>query len=457
MSDSGVTRSRVGVVGNSEDGMVKNSSTAIEGETCVPSSPDQKSSQPGTASDVESAASHDENKQGCKSPCCPSHGRYISVAEVANHSTVDDAWLMYGPRVFDITSFVHSHPGGMEPLTSGILGSDATLAFDVVGHSDNAIRLMDKYAIGIVKELKNVYIEKCFAGNQSACSSITTISAWPGTSASSSSPSVSEAARSASSASAAAAKDADDDDGIVASDSRPSHKLINWEKALLPQISNLTAQQYKRLIDHPYCTTEVLKLMPYDWMEPFSKTQWYVIPLVYLPLITFITYLALQTVPSAWRISTPFFFALGTLLWTFVEYCVHRFLFHYPEKSLPESPMLLSLHFLMHAVHHLLPMDPLRLVMPPALFVTLCMPFHLTLRLIPVPMWVYQMAWAGAIFGYVCYDMIHYSTHHFGFLEVVPHIRSMKVYHMKHHYKDATKGYGVSSKLWDFVFGTVLT
>ena len=33
----------------------------------------------------------------------------------------------------------------------------------------------------------------------------------------------------------------------------------------------------------------------------------------------------------------------------------------------------------------------------------------------------------------------------------------MKSYHMQHHYKNGTVGFGVSSKLWDVAFGTELT
>jgi 4-hydroxysphinganine ceramide fatty acyl 2-hydroxylase len=56
----------------------------------------------------------------------------------------------------------------------------------------------------------------------------------------------------------------------------------------------------------------------------------------------------------------------------------------------------------------------------------------------------------GFVIGYTLYDMIHYFIHH-----STPkdgYMKSMKVYHMQHHYKNGQQGFGVSSKFWDYVF-----
>ena len=59
---------------------------------------------------------------------------------------------------------------------------------------------------------------------------------------------------------------------------------------------------------------------------------------------------------------------------------------------------------------------------------------------------------AGLLTGYLVYDMTHYATHHlamkWGFLKF------LKRYHLLHHYKTPDDRYGISSPLWDFVFGT---
>ncbi|CAJ0646496.1 25_t:CDS:2 [Entrophospora sp. SA101] len=57
---------------------------------------------------------------------------------------------------------------------------------------------------------------------------------------------------------------------------------------------------------------------------------------------------------------------------------------------------------------------------------------------------------AGAVFGYVCYDLTHYHLHHakpFG-----DHFKTMKTYHLAHHYKNYELGYGITSKVWDIAF-----
>jgi len=59
---------------------------------------------------------------------------------------------------------------------------------------------------------------------------------------------------------------------------------------------------------------------------------------------------------------------------------------------------------------------------------------------------------AGFVFGYLCYDMLHYATHHFPMKTRVG--AWLKHYHLLHHYQDERYGYGVSSPLWDYVFGT---
>ena len=60
----------------------------------------------------------------------------------------------------------------------------------------------------------------------------------------------------------------------------------------------------------------------------------------------------------------------------------------------------------------------------------------------------------GFILGYITYDMIHYYLHHG--VQMSEYFKGLRTYHMQHHYKFGKIGYGVSSKLWDYVFGTVI-
>lgn len=67
---------------------------------------------------------------------------------------------------------------------------------------------------------------------------------------------------------------------------------------------------------------------------------------------------------------------------------------------------------------------------------------------------IYQIVLAGLYTGYIAYDMTHYYVH---FAKPsLEYFKGMKNYHVLHHYKEPENGFGISSKLWDYVFGTVI-
>lgn len=123
-------------------------------------------------------------------------------------------------------------------------------------------------------------------------------------------------------------------------------------------------------------------------------------------------------------------------------------------RWLPDNRVGLTLHFLLHGVHHYLPMDKYRLVMPPTLFVVLATPFWKLAHAIFYWHWHTATAvFCGGIFGYICYDLTHYFLHH----QNLPlWYRELKKYHLAHHFLDYELGFGVTSKVWDRVFGTEL-
>ena len=182
-----------------------------------------------------------------------------------------------------------------------------------------------------------------------------------------------------------------------------------------------------------------------DFIERFSHVHPGTPLVIFLPVIAWMLYLAVAQRGLSIG-ATAGLFALGLLIWTLVEYAMHRCLFHYE----PRSRWGKRLHFLVHGVHHDYPQDASRLVAPPAFSIPVALVFYgLFLgvfgRLAPA-------AFGGFIFGYLCYDMIHYATHHFSMKRGVG--LWLKKYHMRHHYKDDHNGYGVSSPLWDYVFRT---
>ena len=54
----------------------------------------------------------------------------------------------------------------------------------------------------------------------------------------------------------------------------------------------------------------------------------------------------------------------------------------------------------------------------------------------------------------ILYDVLHYYFH-FGSDIKLPVLSYLKKNHMKHHYRDSNRGFGVTTTLWDWVFGTM--
>ena len=132
---------------------------------------------------------------------------------------------------------------------------------------------------------------------------------------------------------------------------------------------------------------------------------------------------------------------LGVFLWTLAEYVGHRFLFHYD----PKGERMQAIFFTFHGVHHAQPQLKTRLVMPPAVSIPAAIVFYLLFSLVfgvllGMPQWVAPI-YSGFILGYLCYDMIHYATHHFPMRSRA--MKYLKRYHMMHHFKTPNARFGV--------------
>ena len=196
-----------------------------------------------------------------------------------------------------------------------------------------------------------------------------------------------------------------------------------------------------------------IRLFESDFLEFFTHISPVVVVILWLPVaLLFLTKAVMSHVPGASWAVIPVGFLLGVFVWTITEYIVHRFVFHFE----PSSPEMQRLFFLFHGVHHAQPQCKTRLVMPPIVSIPLAAFFYglfylLLVVVLGAQAWLAPM-FAGFVTGYLAYDLTHYATHHFpmrwGFLKY------LKRYHMQHHYKTPSQRFGVSSPLWDIVFGT---
>jgi 4-hydroxysphinganine ceramide fatty acyl 2-hydroxylase len=350
--------------------------------------------------------------------------------QLAKNCTEEDAWVTFRGKVLDVSKFMHTHPGGKEYFVP-LLGKDITADYEAVDHSSAALSMIDPLVVG-----------------------------------------------------------AQDTATLPATE-----RLIDHTKSTLWQVwSNLSLKQYNEFINSPLHVEASVRIFESDWLELLSKTPWYVVPLIWLPVAAY--YLAIADLPSLELLQ---WWLVGLVAWSLFEYSAHRLVFHaeasiFDSLSPPTSPTqsssviactsmlkvtskqphhspslppnltisprpqhspyksaLMCLHYLMHGIHHAYPMDALRLVFPPALSCIIACVIKPVYNSV-LPLSLSHAIWAGKVTGYVLYDCFHYFAHHTSFS--MSYLRLMKSYHMYHHYKTPHLGYGVTSKIWDVVFDT---
>jgi dihydroceramide fatty acyl 2-hydroxylase len=193
---------------------------------------------------------------------------------------------------------------------------------------------------------------------------------------------------------------------------------------------------------------EALRASPPMFDSPLLDALSRVHPAV--PVVIFAPAIAVLTATALTRIDAPTAAALivgGYLFWTLTEYWMHRLIFHFEPADGPGA----RLHWIIHGVHHDHPNDPMRLVMPPSVSIPLALTFlGLFMLVLGTPI-AFAVA-AGFYGGYLIYDMTHYHMHHHRSRTRLG--RFLREQHMRHHFQDDTRGFGVSAPFWDVVFGT---
>lgn len=150
---------------------------------------------------------------------------------------------------------------------------------------------------------------------------------------------------------------------------------------------------------------------------------------------------------------TPLWWAgammLGALfMFSLLEYLIHRYIFHYRGPRGLLAPLIYDLHESHHAVpHHIgLQATSLVVVFPVTVLGGLSLINHLGVA-------TGGTLLAGLLIGYVYYEWTHYKVHNCPSKYV--HTRWQQRLHRYHHHRDDQRNYGVTSPLWDWVFGTL--
>src|SRR5260370_36010937 len=91
---------------------------------------------------------------------------------------------------------------------------------------------------------------------------------------------------------------------------------------------------------------ETVRMFESDFMEFFSRVH-PVTPLaLYLPVVGYMLYVSLWHRHLSF-VAVAALFLLGVLLWTLIEYLIHRYIFHYQPKTRWGNQM----HFLIQWWH----------------------------------------------------------------------------------------------------------
>jgi sterol desaturase/sphingolipid hydroxylase (fatty acid hydroxylase superfamily) len=188
------------------------------------------------------------------------------------------------------------------------------------------------------------------------------------------------------------------------------------------------------------------RLFKSDYLEMLTKTHPLVIWGMYLPVISYMLYYSYAGLDfSIPRIAV--IFIGGVFFWSFFEYIAHRFIFH----MISDKPSLQRFAYTLHGNHHHYPRDRQRLFMPPVPSVILATAIFGLMYLL-LRQYAF-MFFPGFILGYLMYGTMHYAIHAWN-----PPFKWMKGLwrnHHLHHYKNEHHGFGVSSTIWDHVFGTM--
>lgn len=308
--------------------------------------------------------------------------RILSSDSVSKHNKLDDVWVIYNNNVYDVTDFVLDHPGG-EDLIMRYAGKDmGQIMADPSehSHSDSAYELLEEYYLGRLAssvEEKAAIAEESKGGaglvNEEIRGLVITDDFKP--------------------------------NETQSSEDFKKYQFLDLNKPLIMQVwrAKFSKDHYLKQVHSPRHLKEPARLFGPAYLEVFTRTPWYVVPMIWLPIAAALFHRSASQFSTSQRsnfatgltssnsILAPFSssnstssssssssnlfnlpglepleglalaytsacWVLGVFIWTILEYALHRFLFHV-DDYLPDRPEFLTLHFLLHGIHHYLPMD----------------------------------------------------------------------------------------------------
>jgi sterol desaturase/sphingolipid hydroxylase (fatty acid hydroxylase superfamily) len=178
-------------------------------------------------------------------------------------------------------------------------------------------------------------------------------------------------------------------------------------------------------------------------MRP-SKLSYYSDFVVYPVVIVGLT--AVGIAHSTWteRAEWSVIALAGFLLWTLLEYVLHRAVLHKKTYFAP-----------MHGQHHASPLSFIGT--PPWVSVVVLSACFL------VPVWwrwgfaVADALTVGVMIGYCWYGLVHHIIHHHAHQKSFTFFDELRAWHLRHHYSPKQGNFGVTTPLWDYVFRSTIS
>lgn len=237
----------------------------------------------------------------------------LSQAEVESHNSAKSCYVTIGAKVYDVTDFLDAHPGGAD-LILDYAGKDVAEILkdqDSHDHSDAAYEVLDEALVGfLVTDKLPLHIQ----GQK-----LEKIGGAP-TNGSGTSPLYS---RTGMSCEEDLSKDTD------LTQDYTTHKFLDLNKPLLMQVWNggFSKEFYLDQVHRPrhYKGGASAPLFG-NFLEPLSLTPWWIVPLLWLPADAYGTYLAAQGFENYSGLAVSWL--SGIVVWTLLEYILHRCLFH---------------------------------------------------------------------------------------------------------------------------------
>lgn len=259
---------------------------------------------------------------GIALPTIPTH-------DVASHNTKKSCYVTVGANVYDMTPFLEDHPGGGD-LILEYGGKDVS---DIMrdelshSHSESAYDILKDYLIGFVAKEP---VLKAVVEHNRPDDIVPLLPNEEGMAALRANGAADEVSQSRPIFASTGLSGAEDltKETDASADYR-KHKFLDLDKPLLMQVWNggFSKDFYLEQVHRPrhYTKGDSAPLFG-NFLEPLSKTAWYVIPIFWLPPVAYGTYRAYEGLPSVFQ--TAAYWLIGLFLWTLVEYGLHRGLFH---------------------------------------------------------------------------------------------------------------------------------